>query len=596
MDPNAPEETRHGPVQEKKRGSTLLSVCPYILGCELCERLAYYGLSTNLVVYLQKLGLTSIQAAIWVSVFSGSCYLTPLFGGYLSDAKWGRYRTILYSSMTYLVGIVILTLSAYLPALHPSPGEVLNGYQGGVLFLSLALIAVGTGGIKPNVSAFGADQFDETIASDKKDKDSFFNWFYLSVNIGSLVASIFIVYIQVHVSWGLGFLIPGIAMTMAVSLFVLGKPKYKHQPPGESPVTRVFNVTMAALNHRGKRSAYDKQEEGTSDASAPLLSDGSASTASQGSDEQHWLDNAVGHGFFTPEQVYEVKLVYGVIPVFLTTILYWTVYAQMSTFFIQQGSLMNRSICGIVIPAASLSVFDTLSIIVLIPVYDRAVVPLLQKLWRRPTTLEKIGWGYLTAVLAMVVSAIVEQQRLKKFHANDVVIGQKTDVAGDVVNMSIWWQSFQYVAIGLSEIWASIGQLEFFYDQAPDVMRSCMLALQLFGTAMGGYFATFLMGFIHYITKAIPGGEWIPDDLNMGRLDLMYLTIGGVMLLDTIAFVIVAKRYKCKEVEHTPKHPPSSAIDFKRPVEAEEEEEEFDIYARSVAYRAGTPTLPPELR
>ena len=108
-----------------------------------------------------------------------------------------------------LQGIILLTLTAYVKELHPPDGEKMNGYQAGTLALSLLLVAVGTGGIKPNVSSFGADQFDEMDPQDKKDKQSFFNWFYLSINVGSLVASTVLVYIQVHISWGLGFFIPG---------------------------------------------------------------------------------------------------------------------------------------------------------------------------------------------------------------------------------------------------------------------------------------------------------------------------------------------------------------------------------------------------
>lgn len=104
---------------------------------------------------------------------------------------------------------MLLTLSAGVKGLHPEKHEVINSGQAILLFLSLGLIAVGTGGIKPNVGSFGADHFDETIEKEKKEKDSFFNWFYLSINIGSLVSSTVIVYIEVNISWALGFLITG---------------------------------------------------------------------------------------------------------------------------------------------------------------------------------------------------------------------------------------------------------------------------------------------------------------------------------------------------------------------------------------------------
>eukprot|EP00798_Chlamydomonas_sp_ICE-L_P031612 gene31612-6808_t len=159
--------------KEKQKPSTLMTVCPYILGNELCERLAYYGLATNLVTYIgQNIGGDPAFAAI--------------------------------------LGIFMLSLSSYPPLkMIPAADEDPNWLTYVALCSSLCIIALGTGGIKPNVAAFGADQFDENDAQDRKEKDSFFNWFYLAINIGSFIACTAIVYIQDQWSWTLGFAIPG---------------------------------------------------------------------------------------------------------------------------------------------------------------------------------------------------------------------------------------------------------------------------------------------------------------------------------------------------------------------------------------------------
>jgi solute carrier family 15 (peptide/histidine transporter), member 3/4 len=107
------------------------------------------------------------------------------------------------------------------------------------VYVALYLVALGTGGIKPCVSSFGADQFDEHDAAEKRSKSSFFDWFYFSINIGALVASSVLVYVQTHVGWGWGFGIPAAAMAVAVASFFFGTPLYRHQRPGGSPVTRV---------------------------------------------------------------------------------------------------------------------------------------------------------------------------------------------------------------------------------------------------------------------------------------------------------------------------------------------------------------------
>lgn len=152
----------------------------------------------------------------------------------------------------FLQGMTVLTLSASVHGLKPVCDAAGNAcrptsLQRGVFYVGLYLIAVGTGGIKPCVSSFGADQFDDSDEAEKKNKSSFFNWFYLSINIGALVASTVLVWIQTNVGWGWGFGIPAVAMAVAVVSFFSGTRLYRNQPPGGSPITRICQVLVASL-------------------------------------------------------------------------------------------------------------------------------------------------------------------------------------------------------------------------------------------------------------------------------------------------------------------------------------------------------------
>jgi dipeptide/tripeptide permease len=168
--PPAPPAPLDPPLPPRRR-SPLLAVCPFILGNELCERLAFYGLSTNLVIYLTRvMGAEPGAAAVQLNLFEGTCYLTPLLGAWLADSAWGRYRTILVFSVIYLVGMVALAASAALPGLTPPPDRFPTALQSAALYGALYIVALGTGGIKPNVSAFGADQFDENVEADRRAK------------------------------------------------------------------------------------------------------------------------------------------------------------------------------------------------------------------------------------------------------------------------------------------------------------------------------------------------------------------------------------------------------------------------------------------
>lgn len=146
--------------------------------------------------------------------------------------------------------MTLLTITASVKGLKPSCNA--NGCnpttgQSVATFISLYLIALGTGGIKPCVSSFGADQFDSYDESEKKKKSSFFNWFYLSINVGALIASSVLVWIQMNVGWGWGFGVPAVAMGLAVMSFFSGSRLYRIQKPGGSPLTRICQVVVASM-------------------------------------------------------------------------------------------------------------------------------------------------------------------------------------------------------------------------------------------------------------------------------------------------------------------------------------------------------------
>ncbi|VAI07952.1 unnamed protein product [Triticum turgidum subsp. durum] len=227
--------------------------CFFILGTECCERLAYYGIANNLVTYLKiKLHQGNLEAARNVTTWQGTCYLTALIGAILADSYWGKYWTIAVFSSVYFIGLAVLTLSASLPALQPPScfGSVCpesSLLQNGTFFLGLYMIALGTGGIKPCVSSFGADQFDDSDPTERVKQGSFFNWFYFCINIGALVAGTVIVWIQDNSGWGIGFAVPTVFMALAIASFFSASNMYRYQKPGGSPVTRVCQVVVAAF-------------------------------------------------------------------------------------------------------------------------------------------------------------------------------------------------------------------------------------------------------------------------------------------------------------------------------------------------------------
>uniref|UniRef100_A0A0D9UWM0 Major facilitator superfamily (MFS) profile domain-containing protein n=1 Tax=Leersia perrieri TaxID=77586 RepID=A0A0D9UWM0_9ORYZ len=554
-------DMKGNPATKKNTGNW--RACPYILANECCERLAYYGMSTNLVNYMKtRLGQESAMAANNVTNWSGTCYITPLIGAFLADAYLGRFWTIASFMIIYILGLSLLTMASSVKGLVPScdggtchPTES----QTAVVFLSLYLIALGTGGIKPCVSSFGADQFDENDDGERRSKSSFFNWFYFSINIGALVASSVLVYVQTHVGWGWGFGIPAVVMAVAVVSFFVGTPLYRHQRPGGSPITRIAQVIVASARKcrvavpedvsrlhetadkesgiEGSRKLEHTRQFGCLDKAAVVTPEDESERKSP------WR-------LCTVTQVEELKSVVRLLPIWASGIVFATVYSQMSTMFVLQGNTLDASMGPhFSIPAASLSIFDTLSVIVWVPVYDRLIVPAARAVTGRPrgfTQLQRMGIGLVVSVFSMLTAGILDVIRLRAI-ARHGLYGEK-----DIVPISIFWQVPQYFIIGAAEVFTFVGQLEFFYDQAPDAMRSMCSALALTTVALGNYLSTLLVTIVTHITTRNGRVGWIPDNLNRGHLDYFFWLLAVLSLINFAVYLVIAGWYTYKKTADFP--------------------------------------------
>ncbi|KAL1543537.1 protein NRT1/ PTR FAMILY 8.1-like [Salvia divinorum] len=552
------------PANKEKTGNW--KACRFILVTECCERLAYYGMSTNLVNYLKiRLHQDNVTASNNVTNWSGTCYITPLIGAFLADSYLGRYCTIATFSSIYVLGMALLTLSASVGGLKPEcdasgvchPTQA----QSATFFVALYLIAFGTGGIKPCVSSFGADQFDENDENEKKRKSSFFNWFYLSINVGALIASSVLVWIQMNVGWGWGFGIPAAAMALAVAAFFVGSRLYRLQRPGGSPLVRIVQVLVASVRKfRIKVPSDVSLLHETGDVEESNIR---GSRKLQHTDKFKFFDKAavrtkedvdlkVGSAVWhlcTITQVEELKSLVRLLPVWATGIVFSAVYSQMSTMFVLQGNTMDQHMGpNFKIPSASLSLFDTISVIVCTLAYDLVLVRFVRRYTKHErgfTQLQRMGIGLVISILAMVVAGGLEVYRLRYVRIHDLY-DQET------ISISIFWQVPQYFLVGCAEVFTFVGQLEFYYDQAPDAMRSLCSALCLTTTALGNYLCTFLVTVVTKVTTRDGRLGWIPDNLNRGHLDYFFWLLALLSFVNFLAYLVVARWYTYKKVAGPP--------------------------------------------
>lgn len=540
---NAVVDYKGLPAIRSKTGGWLSNA--FIVGIEVCERLSTMGIAVNLVTYLiGTMHLPSATSAKIVSDFMGTSFLLCLLGGLIADSFLGRYRTIAIFSVIQTLGTGMLAISTRLPQLRPAPYEQATAFQMAVLFLSLYLMALGTGGLKSSVSGFCTDQFDENDEKEKAQLTLFFSWFFFFITLGTLLAVTVLVYIQDEVgrSWGYG--ICSFSMFVAILIFLSGTKRYRYKKTMKSPITQILQVLIAAT--RKRRLQLPKNDHF-------LYEDNTDSSRISHTDQFRFLDKAavvtkedyecsssLGHQnpwrVSSVTKVEEVKMVIRLLPIWTTTILFWTAYAQLVTFSVEQASTMDRSIGNFRISAASLTAFFVSAILISLATYDCLILPILTK-WTTKTgltSLQKIGIALFLSCLGMGVAAIVEAKRLSIVKAN-----QETPT-------SVFLLIPQFFLVGTGVGFMYTGQLDLFITQSPKGMKTMSTGLFLTTMALGFFFSSLLISIVKKVTTTNNNSGWVGESINKGRLDCFYGLLAILIFVDFGFYLLCASSYTSK--------------------------------------------------
>ncbi|KAK6942128.1 Proton-dependent oligopeptide transporter family [Dillenia turbinata] len=534
------------------------------LANEVCERFAEVGFQGNMISYLtQKLNMPLVQASNIVTNFVGTASLTPLLGGLIADSFAGRFWTILVGSIIYDLGLLFVTTTAVLPKFRPPPCPTQQNCieastpQLGVFFVCLLFIVLGTGGIRPNVVTFGADQIDMTKSKVESRSWNYFNWYFFVMGMASLTALTVVVYVQDNVGWGWGLGIPTIAMAISIIIFVVGFPLYKKLKPPGSPLIRLAQVVVAAMKKRKAVVPSDpsmlyqnKELDAAISTNGRLLHtdrfkclDKAAVVAKE---EATDLSPPDLWNVATVHRVEELKSTIRVLPIWAAGIIVITASAHQHSFAIQQARTMNRHLSpSFQIPPASLSLFNILTRQISLIFYERLFVPLVRPFTGNPrgiTTLQRTGIGYGINIFSTIAAALVEIKRKHAAAEHNLLDSPKS-----IIPLSVYWLVPQYCLHGVAEAFLSVGYLEFLYDQLPESMRSIAAALYWVSISLGNYLSTFLVSMIHKYTGM--SSNWLPDrNLNRGKLDDYYWLVSGLQFLNLVYFVISAWRYTYKPI------------------------------------------------
>jgi proton-dependent oligopeptide transporter, POT family len=316
---------------------------PHIIGNEAAERFSFYGMKAVLAVFMVQYlhlmdgrgtgGMNEAEATANVHLFNGAVYLTPLLGALLADVFIGKYRTIIALSLVYCGGHAAL---AAMGVFGNSPWWLMAG---------LGLIALGSGGIKPCVSAHVGDQFG---ARNAHLLPRIFNWFYFAINFGAFLSMMLTPWLlEWHgPHWAFG--VPGVLMAIATLVFWMGRKRFIHVPAGGTGFVR---------------------------------------------------EMFQGGGW---------RVMLKLLPLYVFVAMFWALFDQTGSTWIFQSQDMDRRFLGFEWLPSQIQSLNSVFVLTFIPVFAYVVYPLGDRVWKL-SPLRKIGLGLFIMCGAFALVALIQQ-------------------------------------------------------------------------------------------------------------------------------------------------------------------------------------------
>ncbi|TKY60088.1 NRT1/ PTR FAMILY 4.3 [Spatholobus suberectus] len=548
-----------------------MKVSLLILAAFAFENVATLSLAVNLVQYFNGIMHYELaDAANMVTDYMGVSYILSIVVAVLADTWIGRYKSVVISGFFESMGLALLTIQAHLASLKPpicnvyvknAHCEKLSGKQEAFLFISLYLLAFGSAGLKASLPSHGADQFDERDPKEAMQMSSFFNGILLAICIGGAVSLTFNVWIQDQIGWDWGFGISTIAIVLGTIVFAFGLPLYRiHVARTTNGIIEIIQVYVAAIRKRNLPLPADPIE---------LYEIEQDKEAAVGIEYQphrdifRFLDKAAiqRRSDVQPEnqetpnpwklcrvtQVENAKIILSMLPIFCCSIIMTLCLAQLQTFSVQQGSTTDTRITKhFNIPPASLPIIPVAFLIIIVPFYDRICVPFLRKFTGIPTGithLQRIGVGLILSSISMAIAAIIEVKRKGVARDNNMLDALPVK---QPLPLSIFWLSFQYFVFGIADMFTYVGLLEFFYSEAPKGLKSTSTCFLWCSMALGYFLSSIMVKIVNSATKNITAsGGWLAgNNINRNHLNLFYLFLSILSLINFFVYLFVSKRYK----------------------------------------------------
>ncbi|KAL8522049.1 hypothetical protein ACS0TY_012265 [Phlomoides rotata] len=542
------------PLLENTRTKGGLKAVILIIGNDAVEKMATFALIANMILYLmEQYHMEMATASNILFLWSSATNLAPVVGAFIADSYSGRFYTIGFGSVIYLLGTILLWSTSVISQARPPPCDqdsICNPptfLQSSVLCAALGLISIGAGGIRSSSLAFGANQFENEDSQENCSgvSESYFSWYYAVYSFSCLIGLTCVVYIQDNMGWKIGFAVPIVLVMIGTCLFFLGSPFYVKVQSKPNLLTGFVQVMAASYKNRRFKLPSDTinstyhykngQTPGLPSESfrflnkACIVANPEKNLMSNGRAADEW-------SLCTAEQVEELKALFRVIPIWSTGALLFVNISQPSFPVLQASSMDRRITSGLVIPAASFGLFSVISVIIWITLNDRVFLPVASRLVGTPvhvSTRTRMGIGIFLSFLAMFVTAVVESIRLGR-------------VKGDGLEgrtMSAMWLVPQYCLNGFATAANDVAQMEFYLSELPRSMSAVAANLDGLGITVGNLVASFVMNIVDGISRLGGRKTWISSKINEGHYDYYYLVLTGLSLANMVYYVVCVRAY-----------------------------------------------------